>query len=444
MATASGLSRLHGQTWENMRLVDAKEGGAHSLAIADNGAIWVAGETYLAFRHPGDPWQVFKDKNYPIIRDRHQAVEVDDQGLPWFVGRGGKLRFDGDNWTAIDIDVRRTASFTFGQAPDARPLPNAFPSPTADYDAWLQTWPRPVADNGWCMHFLQTHRFDAIEAQRQINRLKRLGAHWATVLYVDHEQLRLVAPLFQEAGIQVLWRPFVRPYESYDDWERDVAYLRERNIPPYFQLYNEPSLAQEWSEHPRDFDQFISHLLPAINRVYGAGGYVGLQFIDPEWLRQTLQILLTSEQAPALDRLFFIPHPYGLNHPPDYTEDSSAALGFRAFADVFQETVGYVPPMIAGEGGWKIGSAQDDRYPPIDEAMHRDYHLATLDWFRSNRLSDGKPTPDYLFAYCPWLISDPVDDAAWFDGDTGDRTLTIEAFESQEPFVREIRGAGDQ
>lgn len=435
LATASGLFHLAGQTWENTRLVGGENPGVQSLATTEDGTIWVAGKDYLAFQYPDEPWQIFRDEDYPIIRDRHQAVASDEHGLPWFVGRGGKLRFDGTSWSAIDIDVRRTAHFTLGQAPNLQPLPNTFPSPV-HYDAWLQTWPRPHADNGWCMHFLQTHRFDAIEAQQQINRLKRLGAHWSTVLYVNHEQLRLAAPLFQEAGIQVLWRPFVRPYESYDDWERDVAYLNDRGIPPYFQLYNEPGLAQEWSGQRIDFDLFINHLLPAVDRVYNAGGYVGLQFLDPAWLRQTLKTMQMSGQEYTFDRLFFIPHPYGLNHPPDYIEDRSAALGFLAFADVFEKAIGFVPPMIAGEGGWKIGSAQDDRYPPVNEIMHRDYHLAALDWFRSGQLSAGGATPDYLFAYCPWLISDPVDDAAWFDSDAGARTLTIEAFESQEPFVR--------
>ena len=83
--------------------------------------------------------------------------------------------------------------------------------------------------------------------------------------------------------------------------------------------------------------------------------------------------------------------------------------------------------MIAGEGGWRPGEAQDARFPKIDGALHRDYSMAVFNWFSSGRLSDGEPLPDYLFAYCPWLLSDPTDPAAWFDSRSGDLTLTTQA-----------------
>jgi hypothetical protein len=38
----------------------------------------------------------------------------------------------------------------------------------------------------------------------------------------------------------------------------------------------------------------------------------------------------------------------------------------------------------------------------------------------------------------PWLISDPPDPAAWFDGASGERTLTIEAMEAIPIFRREF------
>ena len=129
----------------------------------------------------------------------------------------------------------------------------------------------------------------------------------------------------------------------------------------------------------------------------------------------------------VFDRLFFVPHLHGLNHPPDYTEDRHGVLGFREFAAVFQEEIGFVPVMIAGEGGWRPGEQQDSRYPAVSEDLHRDYHTAVFDWFRRHRLSDGEPLPDYLLAFCVWLVSDPDDPAAWFDSKSGDRRLTIEA-----------------
>ena len=92
--------------------------------------------------------------------------------------------------------------------------------------------------------------------------------------------------------------------------------------------------------------------------------------------------------------------------------------------------------MIAGEGGWRPGDAQDNRYPPLSEEAHRDYHIAVYDWFRTGVLSDGEPLPDYMFAFCPWLLADPSDPAAWFESQSGDRFLTIYAVENMPGFER--------
>jgi hypothetical protein len=247
------------------------------------------------------------------------------------------------------------------------------------------------------------------------------------------------APMFKEAGIMVVWRPFVRPYESYNHWVKDIEFLQAQKIAPYIQLYNEPSLAQEWDEdHPIDRETYLANLLPAIRQVYDAGGYVGLQFLDPDWLRVTLQKMKAEGMNDVFDHLFFVPHLYGLNHPPAYDDDINSALGFREFAQVFDEEIGFVPVMIAGEGGWRPGEAQDDRYPMVDETLHRDYHAAVFEWFRTGQLSNGEPLPDYFFAFCPWLISDPNDPAAWFDSASGDRALTIEAVEAMPVFERKF------
>lgn len=97
-----------------------------------------------------------------------------------------------------------------------------------------------------------------------------------------------------------------------------------------------------------------------------------------------------------------------------------------------------MPVMIAGEGGWRPGEAQDNCYPAISDELHCDYHLAVFDWFRTGTLSDGKALPDYFFAFCPWLISDPADPGTWFDSEAGDRTLTIEVVATYPSFERKF------
>jgi hypothetical protein len=441
LATESGVSAYHNGMWRNFQLADdLGSGAALAVATCDDNLVWVAGESYIAQLAPGETWQVYRLADNPLLSDRARFVVLDDENRPWFIGRRGKIHFDGNDWIAYDADVRRFAKFVPAQSDwEIAPPAHDFPSPIQESTVWLKTWPRPEADNGLCIHFLQTHQFDAIEAQRQVNRMKRLGTHWTLVHYADHEQMRLIAPIFQEAGITVIWRPFVRPYETYSSWAEDVEFLRSRGLPPYIQLYNEPSLAQEWDNlKPVDQGVFMRNLLPAARQVYDAGGYVGLQFVHPDWLRLTLRTLKEQEMSYLFERLFFIPHLYGLNHPPEYDEDINSALGFREYSKVFEEEIGFVPVMIAGEGGWRPGEAQDNRYPPVDEALHRDYHLAIFDWFRAGQLSNGEALPDYLFAFCPWLVSDANDPAAWFDSDSGDRTPTIEAIEAIPSFEREF------
>jgi hypothetical protein len=441
LATASGLSIYRKGVWENHDLPQTSETrGEISVAIAKDNTAWVAGGDYLASLVPGQEWRIYQVRDNPLLSDRCRLVVLDDGDHPWFIGRRGKIHFDGLTWVAYDADVRHSAAFSpMPPLQDITPPPLDFPSPVQSYVDWIQTWPRPAGDNGRGIHFLQTHQFDSIEAQNQVERMEQLGMRWTLVHYLNHNQLVRIAPIFQEAGITVVWRPFVRPYETYDSWSEDVAYLRSRGLAPYMQLYNEPGLAQEWEgAHPIDQEIYLNNLLSAAQSVYDAGGYVGLQFIDPEWLRLALQAMKTHGMTQMVDRLFFVPHLYGLNHPPAYEEDRNGVLGFQAFAQVFQEEINFVPIMIVGEGGWRPGEAQDNRYPAIDEVLHRDYHLSVFNWFRSGQLSNGQPLPDYLFAFCPWLISDPHDPAAWFDSDAGARELTIQAEQAMPPFVRKF------
>ncbi len=304
----------------------------------------------------------------------------------------------------------------------------------------LPEWPRPANDNGRCMHFLREQYFTEEELDRNIARLQQLGARWTLVVYADENILKLAAPKFAAAGIVPVWRKMLRPYERYFGWQRDVEIVTSFGLPPYFQLYNEPSLPAEWegerAPNEKDRRRFIEGLMQATQDVYNASGFVGWQFVNEEWLNVALDELERRGGERVLGRFFFIPHPYGLNHPPDYTEDVNGVLGFLFFARLFQERYGFVPPMIAGEGGWKINNDADARFPKIDDALHREYHVELFLWFKEGRLSNGDPLPDYLFAFCPWLIAAKMDDNAWWDSFAGDRVLTIEAVSNLPPFVR--------
>lgn len=300
----------------------------------------------------------------------------------------------------------------------------------------LQDWPRPAQDNGLCIHFIPEEYHTPEHLDHHISRLVDMKMKWALVIYADEIQLQMAAPKFRDAGITVVWRKMLYPGEKYFDWGRDVQVLQSLGVPSYIQIYNEPSLEAGWEDPPVRREAFMDDLLKAARDVYNAGGYAGLQFVDPQWLREALYQIRLHGGEPIFQRMFFVPHPYGLNHPPSYQEDLNAVLGFLTFAQVFQEEIGFVPPMIAGEGGWKFGATDDNRFPKIDDQLHCEYHVEVFNWFRTGTLSNGQPLPDYLFAFCPWLLASKMDDSAWFDSFAGDHTLTIEAVKAIPPFTR--------
>jgi hypothetical protein len=445
IGSRSGVVQIEGATWRSTPLATgATTTGALALLQAQDGTIWVGGDGYIAWREGAESWRVHTAIDQPLLQDRFATLIEDESGVLWFDGEQGRLRVDGVTWRAYPRTAPTAVDFVLEPTPptDVMAPPLAFPDPRREYNAWLQQWPRPAADNGRCLHFVQSSWLEVTTAQRHIDQLRQLDARWTVVPYANHFQLRRLAPRFAAAGIMVIWRPFIRPYERYEWWAEDIAYLRAWGIPPYLQLYNEPTLAQEWDDPdqpvdpPIDHEQYLTNLAAAIQEVYTAGGYVGLQSIDLTELRATLQGLRAAGVTGMFDRLFFVPHPYGLNHPPGYDEDESGVLGFLPFAQVFAEEIGFVPMMIAGEGGWRPGEAQDVRYPAITEAQHRDYHIETFQWFRTGKLSNGATLPDYLFAFCPWLLADPHDPAAWFESAAGHREQTIAGVKALSPFVR--------
>ncbi len=300
----------------------------------------------------------------------------------------------------------------------------------------LQDWPRPADDNGLGIHFVAKAYYSEEELNRQIARMVGLRMKWALVIYGDEMQLRRAAIKFRDAGITVVWRRMARPYEPLFDLGRDVQILQEVGMPPYIQLYNEPSLPEEWDGREIDQERFLQNLLRAAAQVYNARGYVGLQFVNERWLVAALKEMKARGGEAIFGRMFFVPHPYGLNHPPEYEATCDAVLGFRCYAEVFKRETGRYPPMIAGEGGWKYGATDDSHYPKVDDTLHAEYHWKLFNWFRTGLLSNGEPLPDYLFAFCPWLLSDKMEDSAWYDSFAGDHTLTIEAVRSIPPFRR--------
>jgi hypothetical protein len=330
-----------------------------------------------------------------------------------------------------------TLTPTLPSPPTAAPVPTPRPMNLASWPAMaLQDWPRPADDNGLCIHNTAVAYYDETDIDLQISRLQAMNMRWTLIHYGDELQIMRAAPRYRDAGIMAIWRKNVRAYDRYYDWGRDVQLLLDLGLPPYMQLYNEPELPAEWDGRPIDQQLFLDNFILAVEQVYNAGGYVGLQFVSDDWLIAALREIKARGGEQVFQRMFLVPHPYGLNHPPDYTADPNGVLGFLHQARLVQAEIGFVPPMIAGEGGWKWNATDDRNFPPIDATLHRDYHVELFNWFRTGVLSNGEPLPDTLFAFCPWLLSDRGDDSAWFDSFAGERTLTVEGVKGIPVFQR--------
>jgi hypothetical protein len=311
-------------------------------------------------------------------------------------------------------------------SPPASPEPSSPPQPPVSYDRFL----RPPGDNGMGIHFGVDTRSEAIALD--IRRAKEMKITWATLCYQGDEQLLRCARMIWDAGIMPVCRQVTTIGRSYP-FERDARILLENGIPAYIQIFNEPSNEREWEDRqPKDYIEKWANLwAQKATDVYNAGGYPGLQCLHPQELEAAINAL--GVDCPVWERVWFCSHNYGLNHPPEWRENYWCVLGFQFFAEIFRNRLGFVPPIVCGEGGWLYGAYDDHRYPRVDGYLHARYTREMYEWFRTGSLSNGEPLPDYLFAVCPWILTGPSDEA-WYGFTT--KVLTIQAVKDIPHFVR--------
>ncbi|NJN84114.1 MAG: hypothetical protein HC802_18785 [Caldilineaceae bacterium] len=107
-----------------------------------------------------------------------------------------------------------------------------------------------------------------------------------------------------------------------------------------------------------------------------------------------------------------------------------------AFGHWMQERIGFVLPIVGGEGGWQFGVDDDRRYPRVVQPLHARFHREIFEWFRTGVLSNGEPLPDYFFSMTPWLVGGWNTAEDWWGGPLGDKTETIAAVRAIPDFVR--------
>ncbi len=327
---------------------------------------------------------------------------------------------------------------------------------TPENVALLKTFPRPANDNGRGLHFNIDLRDSTIAIV--VPHLLAINCKWTMIYAQDEMQAKRAAKACWDAGIM----PIVRIGKKVDEAFDPIAYvnvLKQIGAPPYVQIYNEPGDIREWKVWPGN-DRWIGIYAPRWAQmaaiVFDAGGYPGLQILGKEEFDAVVASVQAINRTDIWQRAFFALHNYGANHPPAYPydprnqqdhpgatilDDDVAVLNFLAYAKWMKDGIGFVLPIIGGEGGWEFGAEEDNRYPKVEQPYHANYHKEMFDWFRTGVLSNGEPLPDYLFSITPWIEGGwGADD--WWGGVLGDKTETIQAVQAIPPFVRKFSWDG--
>ena len=321
---------------------------------------------------------------------------------------------------------------------------------TPENIAMLKTYPRPPHDNGRGLHFHLDLSDGSIA--RNIERLKYIDATWTLIYAPDELQTKRSAKACWEAGIM----PVVRIAKQVDKFFDPVPFVKamqEVGVPPYVQIYNEPADSREWDgKRPDNYRQvFGEKWARHAAAVFDAGGYPGLQVMGKSELDAAIDAVAAINRKDIWTRAVFVVHNYGVNHPPAYpydevsqeehpgltiVEDPVSIMMGTAFARWMQDRLGFVLPIVGGEGGWQFGVHDDRRYPRVVQPHHAYYHRETFEWFRTGVLSNGEPLPDYYFSITPWLVGGWNTAEDWWGGPLGDKTETLEAIRAIPPFER--------
>ena len=331
------------------------------------------------------------------------------------------------------------------------PLP---PATRPDTALPLAKFPRPADDNGRGIHFALDLGVNTLATY--IPKMVELGIKWAVFYAGDEMQAETVAVAAWKAGIMPVIRPKCLINGGQPNWVKFVQNIQQHDIPAYIQIYNEPGDNREWSggHTPSNYlSTFGPRWSVAAAQIYDAGGYPGLQTLSRDEILAAVDAVRAGGRMDIFGRTFFSLHNYGINHPPAYPyddlnqkdhpqatimDDDTAVLNLIEFAIWMQDIIGFVLPMIGGEGGFIYGSADDNRYPKLNQPYHAKFHVEMYNWFKNGRLSNGQPLPDYLFSVAPWILAGFVEAEAWYGGPLGDKTETIEAVKAIPPFVRKF------
>lgn len=310
----------------------------------------------------------------------------------------------------------------------------------------LAQFPRPESDNGMGICFGSDLRPSSLESY--VPRLRSLRFKWCIVPHTDELQFKRAAEAMWHAGTMPVSHLICHVDDNTLDFRGIAKTLDIAGIPPYVQIFDKPHDPWSWKTQRPNLQEFIERWIFHAGAVIGANGFPGLQLRGPNDLRAVLKGLKQAKAHTVLDRMWFSAHAYGSNRPPDgvlsmdQKQQHENIYSFLSCAIVFQQELGFVPPMIVGGGGWQYGNQDDPQYPKIDDSFHAQYHVTLFKSFGIGRLPNGAPLPDYLLAFCPSLLFGN-EECAWYSWVTGTRKQTIIGVEGIAPFVRKFAWEGE-
>src|SRR5512142_2921540 len=121
-----------------------------------------------------------------------------------------------------------------------------------------------------------------------VPKMVELGFHWCVIAHTDELQLQRAAQAIWSAGIMPVSRWVCSIDQNNLDFVRLASILKQLNIPPYIQIFNEPGDNREWKNGTPNLEMFVARWVDHANRVAGIGGFPGLQVLDVNELRMVL------------------------------------------------------------------------------------------------------------------------------------------------------------
>jgi YVTN family beta-propeller protein len=309
-------------------------------------------------------------------------------------------------------------------------------------DPYLASFPRPSGDTGRGIHFDLDNRPNVVAKYAAF--LAPMKIKWATVYGGDELQVTNTAKyLLGNYGIYSVLRVEARPgnMKTPDFWLKLTQLAISEGLPPYIQIFNEPEI--EWGPPAKFANQWGARA----EAVVAGGGYPGLQVLSKEYFDAV--VLHLSDKVKS--KMFFVLHNYGANHPPSYPypnknimQDDTAVLRFLEYAQWFRDDIGFVPPMLGGEGGWLYQNHDDRTMPMVDITRWVPWHYEMFNWFRTGKLSNGDPLPDYLFSVNPWILHSVIYYSdSWIGGlDSNLKQKLIDELTDDAPYVRQFGYSG--